>query len=409
MHASPPSARSSNAQPEPLAVTRSRSLIVAGAGIGGLSAAIALSKADYRVLVLERASSLGETGAGLQLTPNATYALQELGVLEKIQPLAIAPQALIISDARRGREIVRTDLSGIETRYGSPWLVIARSDLHRVLAETAADHPDVEIKTGAEAVDFADHTRGVTVSVRHGQDSREEMGAALIGADGLRSNIRTRLQGKTPPRFQKISAWRASVPAKLLPDMLTQPVARLWFAQTGHVIHYPIAGGERINLVLIFKDEREGKDGEELSAKDLPPECARWAEPLQDLLKAAPSFRRWPLYDRPPLPTWGKGHATLLGDAAHPMLPFAAQGAAAAIEDAVVLARHLKGAEDVAPPLRAYEKARAARTARMQALAIENGRAYHVSPIKRVIRDLLLPRMGARLITRGDWIYRYRA
>lgn len=392
-----------------MTVTRSRSLIVAGAGIGGLAAAIALSKADYRVLVLERASSLGESGAGLQLTPNATRALQELGVLEKIRPLAVAPQAFAISDARRGREIVRADLSGIETRYGSPWLMIARSDLHRMLAETAADHPDVVIKTNAEAVDFADHPRGVTVSVRCGSDAREEMGAALIGADGLRSNIRARLHGKTPPSFQKISAWRASVPAKLLPDALTTPVVRLWFAQTGHVIHYPIARGERINLVLIFADEREGKDGEELSAKDLPPECGRWAEPLQDLLKAAPSFRRWPLYDRPPLTAWGKGHATLLGDAAHPMLPFAAQGAAAAIEDAIVLARHLQGAEEIVSPLRAYEKARTARTARMQALAIENDRAYHVNPIKRVIRDLLLPRMGGRLITRSDWIYKYQA
>lgn len=392
-----------------MAVTRSRSLIVAGAGIGGLAAAIALSKADYRVLVLERASSLGETGAGLQLTPNATHALQELGVLEKIRPLAAAPQAFAISDARRGREIVRADLSGIEARYGSPWLMIARSDLHRVLAETAADHPDVVIKTNAEAVDFADHPRGVTVSVRCGSDAREEMGAALIGADGLRSNIRARLHGKTPPRFQKIAAWRASVPAKLLPDALTTPVVRLWFAQTGHVIHYPIAGGERINLVLIFKDEREGKDGEELTAKDLPPECWRWAEPLQDLLRAAPSFRRWPLYDRPPLTAWGKGHATLLGDAAHPMLPFAAQGAAAAIEDAVVLARHLQGAEEIASPLRAYEKVRATRTVRMQALAIENGRAYHVNPIKRIVRDLLLPRMSGRLITRSDWIYKYQA
>lgn len=390
-------------------MTRSRSLIVAGAGIGGLSAAIALSKADYRVIVLERTSSLGETGAGLQLTPNATRALQELGVLEKIRPLAIAPQALAISDARRGHEIVRGDLSEVEARYGSPWLVIARSDLHRVLAETAADHADVVIETGSEVTDFADHTRGVTAAVRRGSEGREEMGAALIGADGLRSSIRARLHGKTPPRFQKMAAWRASIPANLLPEILTKPVVRLWFARNGHVIHYPIAGGERINLVLIFADEREGKDGEEFAAKDLPPECESWAEPLQDLLKAAPSFRRWPLYDRPPLTAWGKGHATLLGDAAHPMLPFAAQGAAAAIEDAVVLARYLKSAEETAPQLRAYEKARAQRTARMQALAIENGRAYHVNPLKRIIRDLLLPRMGGRLISRSDWIYRYRA
>jgi salicylate hydroxylase len=390
-------------------LSRSRSLIVAGAGIGGLSAAIALARANYRVLALERAPSLGESGAGLQLTPNATRALRELGVLEAIRPRAIEPTALIVAEAARGREIVRADLSDAEARYGAPWLALARNDLHRVLVDAASDQADVEIQTGAEVTDFANHTRGVTVSVHTEKESREEMGAAVIGADGLRSSVRTRLHGKTPPRFHRLCAWRALIPTKNLPEIMTEPSVRLWFAKEGHAVHYPVAGFERINLVLIFPEEREGEDGEERSVKQLPAGCETWARPLQDLLAAAPSFRRWPLYDRPPLAAWGKGHATLLGDAAHPMLPFMAQGAAAAIEDAVALGRSFRETGETALALRAYELERAARGARLQAASIDNGRVYHASGIARRARDYFLPKMsGNWLIARNDWIYRYR-
>jgi salicylate hydroxylase len=383
-------------------------VIVAGAGIGGLSAAIALSKANYRVLVLERALSLGESGAGLQLSPNATRALRKLGVLDAIRPHAIEPRALVVAKATSGRELLRVDLSGIEARYGAPWFVLARSDLHRALSDAAEDAVDVEIRTGAEAIDFADHSRGVTVSVHVDNEHREEQGAAIVGADGLRSNIRARLHGKAPPRFHRLTAWRALIPTRNLPALMAEPIIRLWFASEGHVVQYPVAGGERITLVLIIPEEHEGIDGEEKARIRLPATCANWAKPLQELLAAAPSFRRFALYDRPPLAHWGKGHATLLGDAAHPMLPFMAQGAAAAIEDALSLSRHLQGVDDIAPALRAYEAARAERTAKLQTASIENGRAYHALGVKRFMRDLLLPRFsGTHLIRRNDWVYRY--
>jgi salicylate hydroxylase len=250
-------------------------------------------------------------------------------------------------------------------------------------------------------------------------ETREELGAALIGADGLRSKIRARLHGKTPPRFHGLSVWRALIPASNLPSMLTEPVVRLWFARNSHAVHYPVANGERINLVLVLPEERECADGEERNISQLPASCMRWAKPLRDLIEAAPSFRRWPLYDRPPLATWGKDiwgkdHATLLGDAAHPMLPFMAQGAAAAIEDALVLAKHLQGAHetenDIAPRLRGYEAARAPRAAKLQAASFANNRNYHMSGAQRFARDLLLPVIGgARLIERNDWVYRYTA
>lgn len=393
---------------------RSRSLIVAGAGIGGLTAAIALAKANYRVLVCERAASLGESGAGLQLAPNATRVLRELGVLDAVRAHAVEPEALIVSRAESGRELLRADLRAPGARYGAPWLVLARSDLHHALSEAAADQVDVELHTGAEVADFADHSRGVTVSVHAGGETREEMGAALIGADGLRSKVRARLHGKTPPRFHKLSVWRALIPTKNLPALMTEPVVRLWFANNGHVVHYPVANFERINLVLVFPEEHESADGEERSISQLPASCMRWAKPLRDLIEAAPSFRRWPLYDRPPLATWGKDHVTLLGDAAHPMLPFMAQGAAAAIEDALVLAKQLQGAHqtenDIAPRLRAYEAARAPRTAQLQAASLANNRNYHMNGVQRFARDLLLPYIGGeRLISRNDWVYRYTA
>lgn len=393
---------------------RSRTLIVAGAGIGGLTAAIALAKANYRALVCERAASLGESGAGLQLAPNATRVLRELGVLDAVRERAIEPEALVVTKAESGRTLLRADLRGPSARYGAPWLVLARSDLHRALAEAAADQVDVELRTGTEVSDFADHTRGVTATVHSGGEAREELGAALIGADGLRSKVRARLHGKTPPRFHGLSVWRALIPTKNLPSMLAEPVVRLWFASNGHAVHYPVANGERINLVLVFPEERECADGEERSLSQLPATCMRWAKPLRDLIEAAPSFRRWPLYDRPPLATWGKDHATLLGDAAHPMLPFMAQGAAAAIEDALVLAKHLQGANEsengIAPRLRAYEAARMQRTAKLQAASLANNRNYHMNGVQRFARDLLLPVIGGeRLIARNDWVYRYTA
>ncbi len=389
---------------------RSRSLIVAGAGIGGLSAAIALAKANYRVLVCERAASLSESGAGLQLAPNATRVLRELGVLDAVRARAIEPEALIVTKAESGRQLMRADLRAAAARYGAPWLVLARSDLHHALAEAAADQADIELRTSAEVNDFADHSRGVTVSVHADNETREEMGAALIGADGLRSKVRARLHGKALLRFHQLSVWRALIPTRNLPEMMTSPVVRLWFAKHGHVVHYPVANGERINLVLVLPEDRESADGEERSISQLPASCMRWAKPLRDLIEAAPSFRRWPLYDRPPLATWGKDHATLLGDAAHPMLPFMAQGAAAALEDALVLAKHLRGADEIAPRLRAYEAARAPRAAQLQAASLANNRNYHMHGFQRFARDLLLPFIGGeRLIERNDWVYRYTA
>lgn len=391
-------------------MARSRTLIVAGAGIGGLASTISLSRAGYRVIAVERAAKIDEIGAGIQLSANATRALEYLGVLDQLRKDAVIPHSLIVSDAVNGAELVRSDLKLAAARFGSPWLLVARADLQRALLDAASDNVDIVLEQGTEVTDFADHPRGVTVSTRKGGNSGEHLGAALIGADGLRSPVRNRLHGQQRPQFHGLVVWRAIVPAKNLPDFYSEPNVRLWFGPSAHLVYYPIARSEMINVVVVFADSWQGQDGESIDASKMPRAFLNWTETPQYLIAAAKNFRRWALYDRPPLQSWGKSHVTLLGDAAHPMLPFVAQGAAAALEDAIALGRHLNKAEEIKSALRAYEAERAPRTSKIQAAAQRTGRAYHATGLPRIARNIALRVAGGeRLLMQQAWIYRHGA
>jgi salicylate hydroxylase len=386
-------------------MARTRTVVVAGAGIGGLAAAIGLARVRFRALVLERADAFEDIGAGIQLSPNATRALAHLGVLDKLRPRAVEARALVVGDGGSGRELARLSLAGMTERYGAPYLLALRGDLQRALLSVADDVADVEIERGVTVTDAATHTRGITVLCQRDGRASEEIGQALIGADGLWSRVRERLHGAEEPRFAGLVARRAVIPASALPAAYALPDVRLWLGARGHIVHYPVAGGDRINVVAISAGDWQGEGWD---AENDTPFPGRWTEPATRLLAAANKYRRWALADRPPLARWGAERTTLLGDAAHPMLPFLAQGAAAALEDAVVLSRTLANADDVPAALRAYEDERAPRTARLQRVARRTGAAYRLRGPLALARDAALRLFGARrLAVRHNWIWRY--
>jgi salicylate hydroxylase len=389
-------------------VAPSRTVIIAGAGIGGLTAALAIARHGYRIVLLEQAARLEATGAGIQLSPNASRILIMLGLRDRLAPHLAIPEEVTVANARSGRVLARLPLGGsAEARYGAPYWVIHRGDLQAALCEAVAANPDITVRLGARVDDFAVHGNGITVAAHSLEGTVEERGAALVGADGLWSRLRVRLGHAAAPRFAGHSAWRALVPADVCgPSVST---VNLWLGRGGHVVQYPVKGGRVINIVAIARD-----DGRE-PGWSAPADCAEvlsrfrpraWRGP-RELLCAADRWAKWALYEAAPLPYWGHGPVTLLGDAAHPMLPYLAQGAAMAIEDAAELGQCFAFARnDPARAMRAYEQRRLPRTARAQRAARRSGALYHMSGLAGALRSLAFVALnGERLIARYDWLY----
>ena len=391
----------------------SRTVIVAGAGIGGLTAALTLAQAGFRVTLLEQSERLEETGAGIQLSPNATRILFALGLEDRLRADAVAPDAVEIR-AASGRLLARIPLGETATkRYGAPYWVTHRGDLQAALLEAVRGHPDIALKLGTRVEDVVWHGHGVSVACRKGASTADERGIALIGADGLWSPLRTRLGHRTPPVFGNRTAWRALVPAdKVAPDFRTDTV-QLWLGRDAHLVHYPVKAGTLINIVAIVDDQWAqpgwGADG---ARDDILGYLSRrhFAEPARELIALPERWQKWALYDLPPLRHVSDGPLTLLGDAAHPMLPFMAQGAAMAIEDAAVLATCMaREADNPSAGMRRYEASRRKRTAKAQGTARRNSKTYHLAGAEALARDLVMRLLGGKmLLRRFDWLYAWR-
>jgi len=394
-------------------VAVSRNVIVAGAGIGGLTAALMLAQSGFRVTLLEQAGQLSETGAGIQLSPNATRILIALGLGERLRAAVSMPEALAVKTAS-GSRLTRAPLGeAAEHRYGAPYWSIHRADLQAALLDAVRANPDIVLRLGTKFEDFVEHANGLSVACRRGATTADEHGIALIGADGLWSGLRTRL-GHPKPEFRQRTAWRALVPADSVEEEFRAPDVQIWLGRNAHVVHYPVKGGSLINIVAIVNDSWAeigwSADGQrdELLAHYSP---WNWCEPVREFLAVPERWQKWALYDLAPLGAWGTGPVTLLGDAAHPMLPFLAQGAAMAIEDAAILADQMaRLPDDPATGMRRYERARKKRTARVQRAAASNGRIYHLTAGEAWARNLFLRIAGGKmLLRRYNWLYDWRA
>jgi salicylate hydroxylase len=392
----------------------SRTVIVAGAGIGGLTVALALARNGFRVLVFEQAERLEETGAGIQLSPNATRILTGLGLADRLRPHVVAPAAIRVLGARNGREIVRIPLGEhAAQRYGAPYWMIHRGDLQAALSAAATQDLNVVVRLGMALEDFATHAHGVTVSLRGRGGLWSEHGQALIAADGLWSSSRARIGFDDEPRFSGRTAWRALVPASEVAPEFREPMIHLWLARDSHLVHYPVKGGKLINLVVITADAWSGPGWSEAASRiDLlqRTSATRWAPQAHSLIRAPEAWLKWALYDRPPLANFSHGAAALLGDAAHPMLPFLAQGAAMAIEDAIVAAQCLARMPDQSDNAwKTYSAIRSGRTRKVQRLAARNGARYHRGGLAAMFRNTAMGMMGGeRLLHHYDWLYDWR-
>ncbi|OAF15808.1 FAD-dependent monooxygenase [Bradyrhizobium neotropicale] len=396
----------------------SRTIVIAGAGIGGLTAALALAARGFRVVVLEKTERLEEVGAGLQLSPNASRVLVELGLEDRLKPRAVTPEAVCIMSARAGGELLRMPLGAVASaRAGAPYWVVHRADLQSALAGAVSEHPDIELKLGATFEDVAPHAKGLTIVHRSGTIRRSDLASALIGADGVWSTVRKQLFPEVQPRFSGLIAWRGTFEATQLPREYTARRVQLWMGPNAHLVAYPIAGGRQINVVAVLPGtwNRPGwsTPGDPLEVMDAFA-GSRWPSSARMMLGAVDSWRKWALFGVPEGCGWSKGPIALLGDAVHAMLPFAAQGAGMAIEDAAVLARHLTGdttesAAGVAAALKSYGRARQARVQKVQRTARQQGRIYHFTGPLAIARDLAIRALGPeRMLARQDWIYGWR-
>jgi salicylate hydroxylase len=387
-------------------------IAIAGAGIGGLTAALALAHDGHDITVIERRTGFGEPGAGIQLSPNASRILITLGLGAGLMRIGSEPSRIVIRAIGSGREIAEVALGRrMRERYGAPYLVVARADLHTLLLDAARSRGNIRLLVGRNLVGVVDSETGAEVTVETGAGAQETIAADLVvGADGLWSRTRAALGDTRQPVSSGFTASRAVVPAEALPRDISPDQTGLWLGPGRHVVHYPIGGRRDVNIVVIERrvDDRQGWSEPEPGGA-LVARFDRAAPALRALLTAPESWSAWSLHDLP-LRRMSGARIALLGDAAHPVLPYLAQGGALAIEDAAELTVQLRRSEgNVLPALSAYAKGRTARARRVQREARQNGRIYHLSGPAAFARDLVLGRKDpATLADRYAWLYGWR-
>jgi salicylate hydroxylase len=382
-------------------------VLIVGAGIGGLTHALCMSRAGHRVTILEANPSVEFLGAGIQISPNATKVLQSIGLGPELARVATVPEYASFRHWRTGACIHQSRLgSAINERFGAPYYHLLRSDLMRLLVDVVAQDARIDLIYGVKALGF--EVKGDAVSVRS-PDARFT-GQVLVGADGIHSSIRQGLFGEQMPRFTGQVAWRFLAPAARLDPSAVAPGVTAWWGPGQHFVHYLVGQGQWVNCVCVLESTQWAQEswvqrGEVAAVAE---DFKGWHPSLASLIKAADASEvyKWALFDRPEMPSWGAGPVTLLGDACHATLPFMAQGAAMAIEDAAVLSRCLREGSEVQASLKQYEALRKPRTTYVQRASQRNGRVFHARPPFSWLRDRVAPWAGRQTMAR---LYDYDA
>lgn len=386
-------------------------MIVVGGGIGGLTIALGMAKEKKSVIVLEQAPEFGEVGAGIQLAANATNVLQDLGVMDKIKEIGVFPNRLVLMDAFSGEELSALQLGEVyEKRYGAPYVVLHRSDLHKVLYDACAESEYIELVTNQQVKNVVDEGERVIVTSANG-DVHE--GTAIIGADGIWSEVRKQFV-QDEAVCSKYVAYRGAIPTEEIgSDIGNLDDVYMWIGPNLHLVQYPVRKGKLYNQVVVFKSESYRPEIEQTDQWGSPEEMDKVFAGTCDRVQHAISFiqrqRRWPMYDRNPIDTWTKGNIALLGDAAHPMLQYLAQGACQAFEDAAYLTQQVKEKETLQEAFEAYAEERIPRASFVQTSARVWGEIIHAeTPETILLRDTIMKSRDSLDFTYIDQFHGYK-
>lgn len=375
-------------------------ILIAGGGIGGLAAAAGLAQKGLRSIVVEQAPELGEIGAGIQIGPNAFHCFDYLGVGEHMRSEAVYIDALRLMDAKSGEDITQIPLGeDFRTFFKNPYAVIHRADLHKVLLDACEASPLVDIRTNHRVTGYSQD--GATTTL-HIDGNADVVGRALIGAEGLNSPIRSQMVGDGAPRISGHTTYRSVIPTEQMPEDLRWNAATLWAGPKCHIVHYPLKGGKVYNLVVTYhRDVQEAIAGRPVTREEVMQGFEHIAPRAQQIIQHGDNWKMWVLCDRDPISNWVDGKVALLGDAAHPMLQYFAQGACMAMEDAVCLSHCFENFDSVETALQEYQQMRLVRTARVQMSSRLIGEyIYHPDDAQAAVRNAVMQEKSPQ-----DWCH----